>query len=366
MPTSQIELNYIMENGQQHQHENPELETTPANIAPAEPAISQTKPFMERLKAFLADDFKAVITVLDSVYQVDGALMQQVADYLVEGRGKMLRPAIVCLSARAHGIDPAKTDHHINLGAAIELFHVATLLHDDVIDKAPMRRGRPTVNAKWGDDAAILFADYLYASSFDLALSTLNAETLRVLTLTTQRMTEGEFLQMERRGDWLSVEDYLTIIDRKTAQLFSASAGLGALIAQTSRENVNNMLTYGLEFGLAFQITDDTLDYEAQSANWGKRVGADLKEGKQTLPLLRTLEQANTEDLEALRKTLTTDRDFETVHRFVAKYDAIPYSLEIAKAHCAKSVQCLEHLGTSDPAAELLRELSTGLIQRSY
>lgn len=362
MNLTQLDLKANMDHA--HRDANHQDPTAGADLGMNDQSASA--PFMDRLKAYLADDMKSVTNVLDSVYQVDGTLMQQVADYLVEGRGKMLRPAIVCLSARAHGINPAATDNHINLGAAIELFHVATLLHDDVIDKAPMRRGRATVNAKWGDDAAILFADYLYASSFDLALSTLNAETLRVLTLTTQRMTEGEFLQMERRGDWLSVEDYLTIIDRKTAQLFSASAGLGALIANSPRESVNRMLTYGIEFGLAFQITDDTLDYEAQSAKWGKRVGADLKEGKQTLPLLRTLQQANAEDAAELRKTLTTDRDFDTVHRFVSKYDAIPYSLEIAKGHCAVASQSLDHLPKNDPAANLLRELAEGLIDRSY
>ncbi|MDX1973318.1 MAG: polyprenyl synthetase family protein [Candidatus Sumerlaeia bacterium] len=335
-------------------------------MSPTTPATPSASPFSERLRSYLADDLRKVVAVLDTVYHVDGVLMQQVADYLVEGRGKMMRPALVCLSARAHGINPATTDHHINLAAAIELFHVATLLHDDVIDKAPLRRGRATVNAKWGDDAAILFADYLYASSFDLALSTLNADTLRILTQTTQRMTEGEFLQMERRGDWLSVEDYLTIIDRKTAQLFSASAGLGALIAGAGKDAVNALLTYGIEFGLAFQITDDTLDYEAQSDQWGKRVGADLKEGKQTLPLLRTLALANAEDSAQLRQTLATDRDFPTVQRLVTKYEAIPYSLGVARQHCARAAESLSHLPADHPATALLRELALGLIDRAY
>jgi len=323
------------------------------------------KLILNRVKEFLADDMNGVVNVLDTVYHVEGDLMQQVADYLVEARGKMLRPALVCLSARAHGLDVKNSDHHINLGASIELFHVATLLHDDVIDKADMRRGRPTVNAKWGDDAAILFADYLYATSFDLALSTLNAETLRVMTQTTQRMTEGEFLQMERRGDWLSVDDYMTIINRKTAQLFSAAAGLGALIAEADSESVKRMLNFGLEFGLAFQITDDTLDYEAQNVKWGKRVGADLKEGKQTLPLLYTLKQCSEDDKAELVKTLSGDRDFEIVHKYVEKYGAIPYSLDVAKKHLGNAVKAAEPIADKE-AGKLLQDIAKELTGRSY
>ncbi len=321
---------------------------------------------MDSLYEYLKDDLGRVADVLDSVYHVEGTLMQEVADYVGLRRGKMLRPALVCLGARAHGLDPDSTTHHVSLGAAIELFHVATLLHDDVIDKAPERRGRPTVNARWGDDAAILFADYLYATSFDLALSTLNAETLRVLTQTTQRMTEGEFLQIERRGDWLSVEDYNEIIRRKTAYLFSAAASLGALIAGASSDEVRRMSDFGVEFGMAFQITDDTLDYEAQNAKWGKRVGADLAEGKQTLPLLRTLKAASEEDRAALVRELNNGRDFETVQRYVAKYDAIPWSLDVASEHSARAVELLGAYGADNSAAALMRELAGGVVVRQY
>jgi len=321
---------------------------------------------VDALYDYLASDFERLGQMLDSAFHVEGTLMQEVADYVGARRGKMLRPALVCLSARAHGLDAGATDHHIALGAAIELFHVATLLHDDVIDKATTRRGRPTVNAKWGDDTAILFADYLYATSFDFALSTLNADTLRVLTDTTRVMTEGEFLQIERRGDWLTVEDYSTIIRRKTAYLFAAAASLGAVIAGADRETVRRMTDFGVEFGLAFQITDDTLDYEAQNAQWGKRVGADLAEGKQTLPLLHTLAVANAEDRAALVHELSNARSFDVVHRYVAKYDAISKSLDVATEHGRRATELLAGYPEGNRAAALMRALAESVVVRQY
>lgn len=321
---------------------------------------------MEALYNYLSSDLERVGQMLDSAFHVEGTLMQEVADYVGARRGKMLRPAMVCLSARAHGLDPAATDHHIALGASIELFHVATLLHDDVIDKADTRRGRPTVNAKWSDEAAILFADYLYATSFDFALSTLKADTLRVLTETTRVMTEGEFLQIERRGDWLTVDDYTTIIRRKTAYLFAAAASLGAVVAGAGPDAVRRMTDFGVEFGLAFQITDDTLDYEAQNAQWGKRVGADLAEGKQTLPLLRTLAVANAEDREALVRELSNGRDFATVQRYVAKYDAISFSLDTAAEHSRRAAELLAAYGEDNRPAGLMRELAESVVVRQF
>lgn len=321
---------------------------------------------LEFLYEYLTKDLERVQKKMDAAFDVRGDLMQQVADFLRQGRGKMLRPSLVCLAARAHGLDGDVTDGHISLAASIELFHVATLLHDDVIDKAPTRRGRQTVNAKWGDDVAILMADYLYATSFDLALSTLHPETLRVLARTTQRMTEGEMLQIERRGDWLSVEDYMEIITNKTAHLFSAATSLGALIAGAPLEGVKQMARFGLEFGLAFQITDDTLDYEAQKDRWGKRVGADLAEGKQTLPLLRTLMMAEDADREEILSILNNGRDFESIHRIVHRYGAIEYSLEVASNHATSAAKSLAGLDEELESVRLLRQIADSVTVRQY
>jgi len=322
---------------------------------------------LEFLYDYLGNDLERVRAALDEAFEVRGELMGEVSAYVGRARGKLLRPCMVCLAARACGYDADGQDGHVRLAAAVELFHLATLLHDDVIDKAPVRRGQPTVNARWGDDAAILFADYLFATSFDFSLSTLNPLTLRILTQTTQRMTEGEFLQIERRGDWLTVEDYMEIIRSKTAYLFSAAASLGAVIAGADPATIEGFARYGLSFGVAFQITDDALDYEAQGARWGKRVGADLAEGKQTLPLLHTLEAASDEDRAALRAVLSDGRDFDAVHSFVHRYKAIEHSLDVAASHGSKAVGSLpKEPGGDLQAVDLMRRISEEVVVRQY
>ncbi len=311
---------------------------------------------------FLKDDLAQVKSYLDNALQVEGDLMNQVARYVGGLRGKLLRPAILCLSARAFGYEGSEY-YHSRLGASLELFHVATLLHDDVIDKAALRRGKPTVNSRWGDDVAILMADYLYATSFDYALQVLDPAIVKVLSETTQRMTEGEMYQIEKRDSWLSVDDYFSIIRSKTAYLFSASAGLGAMVAGAGPEDVKAMFRYGLVFGMAFQITDDALDYEAQGGQWGKRVGADLAEGKQTLPLLHTLQNADAQDRKTLLAVLSDGRDFDTVHGYVKKYRGIDASLEKAAAFSTEAQETLEQF-ESNEAIEILKQITDGVLAR--
>lgn len=317
---------------------------------------------MDSPKDYLKREFPVLKGHLDAAFEPDGELMREVAQYVRATQGKLLRPTIVCLSANAFGYDGAE-NLHARLGAAVELFHMATLLHDDVIDNASLRRGRPTVNAKWGNDVAILFADYLYATCFDHALAALRPEIVRVLTKTTQKMTEGEMFQIEKRGDWLTVTDYFSIIRAKTAYLFSAAAGLGALIAGQGPEVTGRMFEFGMQFGMAFQITDDALDYEAQGDAWGKRVGADLKEGKQTLPLLHTLQQATPKDREALISILNNGRDFETVHGYVKQYNGIDYSLEKASEFTRAALDLLEGFEENEALAHLKR-LTDGVLVR--
>jgi len=313
-------------------------------------------------KEYLKPDLALVQKHLDAVFQVEGQLMQEVADYVRASRGKMLRPAVVCLVSRALGYN-GEGAHHAKLGAAVELFHVATLLHDDVIDNAPLRRGRATVNEKWGNDVAILFADYLYASSFDFALSVFRPEIVQVLTKTTQKMTEGEMYQIEKRGDWLTVPDYYSIIRAKTAFLFSACAGLGAMIAGKPTEEAQKWFEFGINFGMAFQITDDALDYEAQGDEWGKRVGSDLKEGKQTLPLLHTLQQATEHDRAELVRLLGNGRDFEAVHHYVRQYGGIDYCLERAGEFTRAAMDVLESIPENE-AVSVLKRITDGVLVR--
>ena len=321
---------------------------------------------MQFLYPPLEADLARVRALLDEVHAVDGSLMREVASYVGETRGKMLRPCLVCLANRAFGGNPAEQENPVRVAAAVELFHTATLLHDDVIDKAPLRRGRPTVNAEFGEEAAILYADYLYATSFDLALGTLDPRAMRLLSQTTQKMTFGEFLQIERRGGLLSLEDYMEIIRCKTAYLFGACCALGGLVAGASDEALEQLARFGVDFGLAFQITDDALDYEAASEDWGKVVGTDLAEGKQTLPLLLTLQAASAADRAHLEAVLGNGRDFSTVHAYVRKYNAIENSLDRAAEHCRAAAGHLDLLGVDNEHVALLRRLTEEAPVRQY
>ncbi len=318
---------------------------------------------LESANTFLEEDLGAVEELLASVHHVEGALMQEVANYVRAGHGKMLRPIVSCLAARLFERPESPRCDRARVAASSELIHTATLLHDDVIDKAPLRRGRPTVNARWGDDVAILMADYLYATAYDLLLSTLRPEAIRIFAKVTQEMTFGEMFQIETRDHWLGVEEYMKIIRNKTACLFSACTGLGALVGGAAPEQVKKVADFGLHFGMAFQLTDDALDYVAQGDHWGKRVGSDVAEGKQTLPLLHTLLEAEESDRAGLLACLNNGRDFATVHSYVRKYKGVEATLDIAKDYVEKAVNELEDLGAERPR-ELLRAIARGVVSR--
>lgn len=320
---------------------------------------------MDFLKDYLRHDLARVQQHIEQIYTPEGELMRQVADYVKAPGGKLLRPSLVALFARGFGYD-ARSDGHARLGASVELFHVATLLHDDVIDGAQTRRGRPSVNARFGADCAILFADYLYASCFDLALSVLDPEVMRILTRTTARMTEGEMFQIERRGAWLTEADYFRIVRAKTAYLFGACAGLGALIGGASSEKVLRATDFGVAFGLAFQITDDALDYDPDLERWGKPVGNDVREGKQTLPLILTLAAASADDRAALEGELNNGRDFATVYGFVKKYAGLESSLEKAAEHTKEALEILDALPLEADAVACLRQMTEGVLVRQF
>lgn len=286
----------------------------------------------------LAEEIGEVNRLLRESLDSESDLIREVGEFVAFTGGKKLRPLLLLLSARA--MAPERPPP-VEVAAAVELIHVATLIHDDVIDKATMRRGKPSVNAKWGDDVAILMADYLYASAFELALQHLDPKPLRIICEVTRRMCEGEMFQIEKRGRWLTPEDYLHVITRKTAYLFSASAAMGALAGGLPPEAVAQASAFGLDFGLAFQVTDDTLDFTADPETWGKSIGIDLASGRQTLPIILALRHASEADRQKLEIALENGRDLAQVKMFLDRYDAIPRSLEVAQNYCS---QCLGHI----------------------
>jgi octaprenyl-diphosphate synthase len=244
------------------------------------------------------------------------------------------------------------------MGCVVELLHTATLIHDDVVDQAPLRRGRPSANARWGDDASILVGDHLYSKSFALMVQDGDARVLETLARATVSMTEAEVFQLERkRSGTTGEDDYFRIITQKTASFMSACCRIGALLAGRE-ELVDGLTRYGLDIGIAFQISDDSLDFVADQARFGKAVGADLKEGKRTLPLIATLARADgtsRERIQALLKQPALEpAEIEEIRQLVVKHDGVGYALERAHGYTRTAKAALEALPGSEDKDTLL------------
>ncbi|HYO82230.1 MAG TPA: polyprenyl synthetase family protein [Bryobacteraceae bacterium] len=233
-----------------------------------------------------------------------------ISRYLSGNGGKRLRPTLLLLSARLAG---TVTPSAIRLGAVVEMIHTATLVHDDIIDLAETRRGKPSTNVLFGNHTSVLAGDWLYMQAFQIALRERNFHVLDILIALTQMMVEGELVQMERLGRiGISEADYMELVDRKTAGLFSACARLGATVAGASDDVEARLGEYAWNLGMAFQLIDDVLDFTAQESVLGKPVGGDLREGKITLPAIYALEECSAEQ-RALLETVLRERSYDTV-----------------------------------------------------
>ena len=240
-------------------------------------------------------------------------VVSSIARYLREGGGKRVRPALVLLAARV--VSGTRNDAAIRMGAVMELLHSATLVHDDIIDEARVRRGRPSANAKWGNDVTVLMGDWLYMTAFDMSLRERSFDILDTLTTMTRLMVEGEIIQLSMVGNsHITQEEHLDIVRRKTAHMFSACAEVGAIVANATREERRALATYGLSVGIAFQLIDDVLDFVSTEAKLGKPVANDLREGKLTLPLIYLMEQGKEQD-RALIEAVMRERGFGSVSR---------------------------------------------------
>jgi len=229
-------------------------------------------------------------------------LIRQVAEYIVGGGGKRLRPALLLLSAGATGY--RGTEHH-TLAAVIEMIHTATLLHDDVVDESDMRRGHATANAEFGNAASVLVGDFLYSRAFQMMVGLQRMRVLEILADATNAIAEGEVLQLMNTGDAdLTEAAYLNVIQRKTAKLFEASARLGAVLGDAAPAVEDALTRYGMHLGTAFQLVDDVLDYSGNADAIGKNLGDDLAEGKMTLPLIRALATGNAQDAAVIRHAI--------------------------------------------------------------
>jgi octaprenyl-diphosphate synthase len=245
---------------------------------------------------------------LESLSSVDA--ITTIGRYLHASGGKRLRPSLLLLSSKLIG---GGGQSAIHLGAVVELIHAATLVHDDVIDAAETRRGRPSTNAQWGNHTSVLAGDWLYMQAFQIAVRERNFRVLDILIGLTQMMVEGELLQLERIGRIdVSEADYMELVHRKTAGLFSACARLGALVAGADSGAEDKLGDFAWNLGMAFQLIDDMLDFTAREKTLGKPVGGDLREGKMTLPLIYALERASTEERH-LVEIILQERSYERV-----------------------------------------------------
>lgn len=257
---------------------------------------------------------------LESVASVD--TITSIARYLQASGGKRLRPALLLLSAKLFGGGGKSA---IRLGAVVEIIHCATLVHDDVIDEASTRRGRVSTNAQWGNHTSVLAGDWLYMQAFQIALRERNFRILDILISLTQMMVEGELIQFERLGRAdVSEADYMDLVDRKTAALFSTCARLGALVAGADPSLETKLGDYAWNLGMAFQLIDDVLDFTAREQVLGKPVGNDLREGKVTLPLIYALEQATPAERDMvatiLRERSYASAPFADVRRMIERH----------------------------------------------
>ena len=259
------------------------------SAAPPAAAASRIDHFAD-VQALTAADMAAVDTLIRTRLASDVVLINQVAAHIVGSGGKRLRPMLHLIGARAAGY--AGRDH-VQLAALIEFIHTSTLLHDDVVDESDLRRGRKTANAVWGNAASVLVGDFLYSRSFQMMVELDSMRVMRILADTTNRIAEGEVLQLLNIGNADTSEHaYLDVIERKTAVLFAAATRLGAVLAGLPPEQEDALARYGLDLGYAFQIADDVLDYVSDADTLGKNIGGDLAESKPTLPMIFAIERS--------------------------------------------------------------------------
>ncbi len=299
---------------------------------------------MEKALELLHDDLIGVEAQFKEDLSSDVLLIRKVGEYVLGTGGKRIRPMLLLLCARLSGYSGTK---HIGLASVVEFIHTATLLHDDVVDSAVLRRGNASVNAIWGNEASVLVGDFLFAKSFSIMVRGGSLKILQALSDATTMMAEGEVLQLVSTCDLdLAEERYISVVRNKTAVLIAAACEVGGMLGGVNEEQEKALHEFGMELGIAFQFMDDALDYVADQAEFGKATGHDLEEGKVTLPLIHALRQCSKQDRERLAEIVDqealSDEDLAYVVDLIDRYDGIGYTrqrarelVETAKGHLA-------------------------------
>ena len=313
----------------------------------------------------IEDELKETEAAFSRYLGSDIALIPKIGEHIILSGGKRLRPALLILTCSMFG---GKRETGTLLAAVIEFIHTATLLHDDVVDEADMRRGLAAANTIWGNEASVLVGDFLFAMAFDLAVDQGSLATLKSLSTATRRLAEGEILELMKTADVTTTEDdYIKIIDGKTAILMATACETGAIIAEVEPDLQEKMKEFGFCLGIAFQMIDDILDYNSCEENLGKTIGIDLEEGKVTLPLIHTLQQARPEEQERIKEIITADyvsrQDFDFVHALMKSYQSLEFTSRKADNYLERAHTILDELPKS-PEREALHFITNYVLNR--
>ncbi len=304
--------------------------------------------------ALLAEDLAAIEREFGRDTVAGVSAITEIGEYLRNGGGKRLRPALLLLSAKLFDY---RGRGAVRLGAVVEIIHTATLVHDDIIDEAQIRRGRPAANTQWGKSKCVLAGDWRYMQAFKVAVQERNFRILDTLIELTQQMVEGELLQMEKLGHLISLDEHLDLIFRKTACLFSVCMRMGAILGEASSEQEEKLAQYGRNLGMAFQIVDDVLDLTASEDVLGKPVASDLREGKVTLAVIHALERCTAAERQLI-ENVVRDRAFERAsHRQILQVLERYGALEAAHARATEFADAARHALSAFPDGGIKRAL---------
>ena len=309
-----------------------------------QPLMEDKTPLLQNVFALIGDDLQRVEQEFRKNLTSRVPLIPAIGEHLLFSGGKRFRPSLLLLAARLCGYEG---NHHIAMASLIEFIHTATLLHDDVVDQAELRRGKVSANSIWGNEASVLVGDFLFTKSFSVLVDSGNWRIFRTISDATTRMAEGELEELIKTNDLsLTEEDYLGIISSKTASLISATAQIGAILGNVSEERERALSQFGTDVGIAFQLTDDNLDYISKEEEFGKEIGIDFQDGKVTLPLIHALRQCRSEETSFIKETFVsasfTKEAFLKVVEIIERYHGVHYTWERAKQYIERAKS---HLG---------------------
>jgi octaprenyl-diphosphate synthase len=311
------------------------------------------------------EDMTAVDRLISASLESDVALVSQVSHYIVASGGKRLRPLIVLLAARAFGYEG---EQHVRAAAIIEFIHTATLLHDDVVDSSSRRRGKDSANTVFGNQASVLVGDFLYSRAFQMMVDIGRMRVMQILADATNTIAAGEVLQLMNVHDPDTTEDsYRQVIYRKTARLFEAGAQIAAVLAERSGEDEAAMIEYGRNLGMAFQLVDDALDFDASPDELGKNLGDDLAEGKATLPLIYAMQHGQAAEREVIRNAILEGGldDLERIQAIIESTRALQYTAARAQEAADVAIGALSDIPDSDYKQALIALAEFSVRRRS-